>query len=162
MKNKKIKTYVTLLFCFGITLLQAQQATTATGGSASGTGGTATYSVGQVVYITNSGSNGTVAQGVQQAFEISVVLGNDDHTINLEMVAYPNPTTNYLNLNVGERDFSTLNFELFDITGKVIESKKITNTIETIRMEHLPNAVYFLRVTNNYKPIKTFKIIKAQ
>lgn len=161
MGNKKIKKYLTLVLCFGIVLVNAQQATTAAGGSATGSGGTVTYSVGQIAYTTNTGSNGSIAQGVQQPFEISVVLGIDNPTINLEIVAYPNPTTDYLNLNVGEQDFSTFNFDLFDITGKVIESKKITNSIETIRMEQLPNAVYFLRVSNNNKPIKTFKIIKT-
>ena len=64
MKHKKVKWGV-LLLGLGLTA-QAQQATTATGGNASGSGGTVAYSVGQIVYTTNTGSTGSVAQGMQQ------------------------------------------------------------------------------------------------
>ena len=158
MKHKRVKFSV-LLLGLGLTA-QAQQATTATGGNASGSGGTVAYSVGQIVYTTNTGTIGSVAQGVQQPYEISIVLGIDNHSINLELTAYPNPTTDYLKINVGEAELSTLNFQLFDISGKLIENRKITSTTETIRMENLPNATYFLKVTNNNKEVKTFKIIK--
>lgn len=158
MKHKKVKLSV-LLLGLGLTA-QAQQATTATGGNASGSGGTVAYSVGQVVYTTNTGTTGSVAQGVQQPYEISIVLGIDNHSINLELSAYPNPTTDYLTLNVGNSELSTLNFQLLDINGKLIEAKKISSTTETIRMENLPSATYFLKVTNNNQEVKTFKIIK--
>lgn len=157
MKHKKVTLGVLLL---GYSLsVQAQQATTASGGNASGSGGTVAYSVGQVVYTTITGSNGSAAQGVQQAFEISIVLGVENHQVNL-IRAYPNPTIDYLTLNVGNSDLSYLNFQLYDITGKLIENKKITSATETIRMENLPSATYFLKVTNNNKVVKTFKIIK--
>ena len=158
MKYKKVKISV-LLLGLGLTA-QAQQATTATGSDASGSGGTVAYSLGQIVYTTNTGTNGSVAQGVQQPYEISIVLGIDNHTINLELTAYPNPTTNFLTLNVGNAELSTLNFQLYDILGKLIESRKIISSSETIAIENLPTATYFLKVTNNNNEVKTFKIIK--
>ena len=158
MKHKKTKFGV-LLLGLGLTA-QAQQATTATGGNASGSGGTVAYSVGQIVYTTNTGTTGSVAQGVQQPYEISIVLGIDDNSIKLELTAYPNPTTNFLTLNVGKAELSTMNFELYDMSGKLIESRKIISSSETIAMEKLPTATYFLKVTNNNNQVKTFKIIK--
>jgi hypothetical protein len=158
MKHKKIKLSV-LLLGIGITA-QAQQATTDTGGNASGSGGTVAYSVGQIVYTTHTGATGSVAQGVQQPYEISIVLGIDNHSTNLGLSAYPNPTTNYLTLNVGNFELSTLNFQLYDISGKLIESRKIISSSETIGMANLPSATYFLKVTNNNKEVKTFKIMK--
>jgi hypothetical protein len=159
MKHKKVKLSV-LLLSLGLTA-QAQQASTATGGDASGSGGTVAYSVGQIVYTTNTATTGSVAQGVQQPYEISIVLGIDNHYINLGLSAYPNPTTNYLTLNLGNAELSTLNFELYDINGRLIESRKIISSTETIAMENLPTATYILKVTNNNKKeVKTFKIIK--
>ena len=158
MKHKKVKLSV-LLLVLGLTA-QAQQANTVSGGDASGSGGTAAYSIGQVVYTTSTGTTGSVAQGVQQPFEISVVLGIDNHSINLELTAYPNPTTNYLTLNVGNSEFSNLNFQLYNISGKLIESRKIISSSETIGLENLPAATYFLKVINNNQEVKTFKIIK--
>ncbi len=160
MKKNRTKTVALLLLGFSITTAQAQQALPATGGNASGSGGTVAYSVGQVVYTTSTGSNGSVAEGVQQPYEISIVLGIEDNQISLNIQAYPNPTTDYLTLNIGNNELSALNFQLFDISGKLIENKKITSATETIRMENLPTATYFLKVTNNNKEVKTFKIIK--
>ena len=141
-------------------LAHTQESTNASGGDATGSGGTVAYSVGQIVYTTNTGTTGSVAQGVQQPYEISVVLGIEDNSINLELTAYPNPTANFLTLNVGKAELSTLNFQLFDISGKLIESRKIISSSETIAMENLPTATYFLKVTYNNNEVKTFKIIK--
>jgi len=139
---------------------QAQQATTATGGIASGIGGTGAYSVGHVVYTTSTGTNGSMAQGVEQAYEISIVLGVEEQQISLNMMVYPNPTTDYLTLTIGNIALSGLSFRLYDSNGRLIESKKITSTSEMIRMEHLPSAIYFLKVIQNNKEVKIFKIIK--
>ncbi len=54
-------------------LAQSQESANASGGDATGSGGTVAYSVGQVVYTSNTSSSGTVDQGVQHAFEIYTV-----------------------------------------------------------------------------------------
>jgi len=159
MKHKKTITSVAFLL-LGLGGLHAQESPTATGGEAAGTGGTASYSIGQVVYTTATGTNGSVAQGVQQPYEISVTTGVAETSINLEMNVYPNPTTNYLTLKIDNFELSTLNFQLIDLQGKVIENKKVAASNTTITMETLPKAVYFLNVTNNNQVVKTFKIIK--
>jgi hypothetical protein len=155
-----ITTIVALIFSVG---LHAQESPTATGGDATGTGGTSSYSVGQVVYTTATGTNGSVAQGVQQPYEISIITGVKETTINLEMNVYPNPTTNFLSLKV---DASTslsnqqLSYQLIDLQGKVITNKKVTATNSTINVESLPKAIYFLNVTKDNQVVKTFKVIK--
>jgi hypothetical protein len=152
-----ITTLVALICSVG---LHAQESPTAAGGVATGSGGTSSYSVGQVVYSTATGTNGSVAQGVQQPYEISVITGVKETTINLEMNVYPNPTTNYLTLKVDDVELSTLNFQLIDLQGKIIENKKVTASSTTIKMEALPKAIYFLNVTKGNQLIKTFKVIK--
>ena len=159
MIHKKTIASVAFLL-LGLGGLQAQESPTATGGDATGTGGTASYSVGQVVYTTATGTNGSVAQGVQQPYEISTTVGVNETTINLELSVYPNPTTDYLTLKIDDIELSTLNFQLIDLQGKVIENKKVTATTSTINVESLSKATYFLNVTDNNQLIKTFKIIK--
>jgi hypothetical protein len=159
MKKTK-KKFALLLLGLVITTVQAQQGITVTGGGASGSGGTAAYSVGQVFYTTSTGTGGSVAQGMQQAYEIATILGLEERQISLNMVAYPNPTTDYLTLSIGNTELSSLRFQLYDGTGKLIESKKITSTSETIEMGSLASALYFLKVVNNNKEVKTFKIFK--
>lgn len=139
----------------------SQQATVVTGGSGSGSGGIATYSVGQIVYKSISGSGGSISQGVQQAYEITV-LGKDGFTeINLVMTAYPNPTTDVVNLIVVNDKLNNLSYNLFDINGKIISKKsKITSAETSVSMQELNQGIYFLSINDNNKTIKTFKIIK--
>lgn len=161
MKNKKIKISAILLLGLGLSIAQAQEAISTTGGEASGGGGSASYSIGQVVYITNTGTNGSVTQGVQQPYEISVVTGIEQaKDINLEYKAYPNPVTDYLILKVENYNNKNLSCQLFDINGKLLENKKLSGDETEIKMINLVPASYFLKVTDNGKEIKTFKIIK--
>ena len=45
----------------------SHQVLSASGGDATGSGGSVAYSVGQIVYTTSTGTTGSVAQGVEQA-----------------------------------------------------------------------------------------------
>ncbi len=155
-----LKLSVVLLLGLGLTGLHAQEAIPAAGGNASGSGGSVSYSVGQVVYTTNTGTNGSVAQGVQQNYAISITTGLDAKGINLEYTAYPNPTTDNLTLKVENHENRDLSYLLYNMNGKLLESKKLTGNKTTITMENLVPAAYFLKIINYQKGIKTFKIIK--
>ena len=155
-----------IAFCisgFG-TAIRAQNAIPASGGNASGSGGTASYSVGQVIYTTNTSvTYGSVAQGVQQPFEISVITAIEQaEDITLVCSVYPNPARDFLTLKVENYDTERLSYKLFDANGKLLESKKLTGIETTISMANLLPNLYFLKVTDNQKEIKTFKIIKNQ
>ena len=161
MSNKKTKIVVLFCLVFGLLTAQAQDAVIAAGGDASGSGGTVAYSVGQIVYSTHTGTNGSVAQGVQQAFEISVVSGlKEVKGINLTVSAYPNPTTDFLNLKVENYNNQNLSYQLLDMSGKLLETKKLEGEQTRIGMSNLAHATYFVKVIRNNNEVKTFKIIK--
>ena len=161
MNAKKINVVALFLFGFGLVTAQAQEAVIAAGGDASGSGGTVAYTVGQLVYTTHKGTTGSVAQGVQQAYEISVVSGlKEVKGINLTVSAYPNPTTDFLNLKVENFNNQNLSYQLFDMSGKLLETKKLEGDQTTIGMSNLAHATYFVKVVQNNNEVKTFKIIK--
>jgi hypothetical protein len=164
MKHKVLILCALFLLTIGLTGMQAQTALTATGGIASGSGGSVSYSVGQVVYTTNTGTSGSVAQGVQQPFEISAVTGIEDAKgITLQCSAYPNPTTDILNLKVDAStmiSIQSMSYQLYDISGKLLQTKKLEGNQTRIVMSNLVSATYFLKVTDGNKEVKTFKIIK--
>lgn len=158
MKYKKTIMNFMLVFA-GLGAFQAQEAVPASGGDAVGTGGSSSYTVGQTVYTTHTGTNGTVSQGVQQPYEISTTTGINIKSIDLLGLAiYPNPTTDYLTLTTKNNE--NINYQLFNLEGKLIESKKVTENNTKIQMTELPKAIYFLKVTKSDKIIKSFKIIK--
>tara|TARA_B100000614_G_scaffold61447_1_gene54385 strand:+ start:289 stop:765 length:477 start_codon:yes stop_codon:yes gene_type:complete len=136
--------------------LSAQENTVASGGQATGSGGTVNYSVGQVVYSTNIGTNGSVSQGVQQPYAVSTTVGINETSIQLN--AYPNPTTN--NLTLTTDDSESLSYQLFNIQGAEISSKTLNSKTSNISLEGHPPATYFLKVIKNNEVIKAFKIIK--
>ena len=72
--------------------MQAQNTIPAIGGTATGSGGSVSYTIGQIVFNIFSGSDGTIAQGVQQPYEISIIKENSENT-SFEITVYPNPTT---------------------------------------------------------------------
>ena len=161
MRHKRLKLSAVLLLGLGLTGLQAQESANATGGNASGSGGSVSYSVGQVVYTTNTGTSGSVAQGVQQPYEISVVTGLEEAKgINLSVSAYPNPTTDFLELKVESEKLKDLSYQLYDMNGKLLQSEKITGNQTSIVMSNLVPATYFVKVIQGNKEVKTFKIIK--
>ena len=140
--------------------MQAQNTIPASGGTGTGSG-TVSYTVGQIVYNTTSNSNGSVAQGVQQPYEISVITALEGaKEFSLEMVVYPNPATDYLNLKIDGEVKSQCIASLYDINGSLLRTIKIEGQETIISMQNLFPATYFLKITDNKKVIKTFKIIK--
>ncbi len=157
------KTKFSLLFtiAFSCAGLHAQVAIPATGGKALGAGGTVSYTVGQVGYETNTGLNGSVAPGVQQPYEISMVASTViTGLIDLVYSVYPNPATDLVQLKIENYEVSNLNYQLFDMTGKLLQSKRIENSETSISMKTFSQSTYFLKITKNNKEVKTFKIIK--
>lgn len=141
--------------------LHAQQVITSAGGNATGIGGSASYSVGQIVYKTNSGSLGSVSQGVQQPYEISIVsVFEEENGISLLLSSYPNPTITSLTLKVGNYNFESLSYQLFDGNGRMLVESKICQAETIISMEKFSVGSYFLKVNKGSIEMKILKIIK--
>jgi len=163
MRHKILLLSVICILGFVPTRLWAQDSMNTTGGNALGSGGSASYSIGQIFYQTQTGTNGSVIQGVQQPYEISVITAiEESEGIDLWVSAYPNPTTDNLILEIKkfELPVSTLSFQLFDVQGKLIQSERIMDYITTISMGNLASGIYIVKVMQGSKEIKTFKIIK--
>jgi hypothetical protein len=160
MKQKKVKITALLLLGLGLANANAQSGSVASGGDATGAGGSVAYSVGQVAYTTSTGTNGSVAQGVQQPYEILTVGIKDETAMSISLSVFPNPTTDNLTLQVQDFNNEVLVYQLFDIQGKLLESKTVSSNQTQISMSGLQSATYFINVTQENKTVKSFKIIK--
>jgi len=164
MNNKKEKLLTLLLLSFGIINIKGQEAIIASGADASGSGGSVSYSVGQLFNKTKFGSNGYLSEGTQQPIEILVLTElNSTNAIKLECSAFPNPTTDLLVLKIGEYQTAKnqkFSYQLFDNNGKLLLSDIIGNIESSIQISNFNSTNYILRVKQENKTIKTFKIIK--
>lgn len=158
---KRLKqTTIALLVLLPAGLL-AQESTNTSGGIAEGNGGTSSYSVGQVAYTMNTGSEGTVTHGVQQPYEISVATGYEQvKGIDLTIKAYPNPATDYLTLYIEDHQQPSLRYQLFDMSGRLLQTNYIHNRETIINMSKCVPSIYFLKVNGEKGTIISFKIIK--
>ena len=161
MKQERKILLILFLCGFWTNMAQAQEANPATGGTATGAGGSATYTVGQIANKVQTGSNGSVIQGVQQPYEISVITGIEDaRDITLSFTVYPNPTTDFITLKIESYSLINLSYQLLSIDGNILENKSIDKYEVVISLLGKPSSIYFLRVSDQNRLIKTFKIIK--
>jgi hypothetical protein len=136
---------------------QAQESANASAGDATGSGGTAAYSIGQVVYTTNTGSSGSLAQGVQHAYQIFPV-GYMETTLNISLTAFPNPTMGNLTLQISDFINEKLFYQVYDVQGKQLINGQIKTKQTELNTSSLTPAINVLNQEN--KKLQTFKIIK--
>lgn len=159
MKNKT-KLIILLTLCISGGSIYGQESSNASGGDAIGSGGTIAYSIGQVVYTTNTSTNGSVAQGVQYAYEIFSV-GIKETALNISLTVFPNPTTENLTLQISDYNNEKLSYQLFDLQGKLLNYGQVTTQQTEINTTSLPSATYFINVVNQEnKKLQSFKIVK--
>jgi hypothetical protein len=77
---KSILSVVFLVF-LGTSNMTAQNALATSGGNALGTGGTSSYTVGQIVYNYHSGATGSLTAGVQQSYSTCFGDLNNDGAV---------------------------------------------------------------------------------
>ncbi len=146
-------------FVLTTTFLCAQNTVSTSGGNAMGNG-SVNYSVGQLIVITNKAKIGSVTQGVQQSFELFTLANPELQALTLKAVAYPNPTTSKIILSLSDNTFTKLSFTVFDIQGRALLKGKVNQEKTPILMKNMPSGFYLLKVHQNKKQLKVFKIIK--
>ena len=160
MKRFETIAFICFVFLLGNKNLLAQQGTSAGGGEAIGSGGSASYTIGQIDYISAADSGGTITQGIQQPYEILIVTGMDENGIDLTISVYPNPATDFVLLKMENNKLENFTYQLYDIQGKILLNKKVESRKTSISMIDLAQAIYFIKVLKNNIEVKTFKIIK--
>ena len=170
--KKLNKIVVSSLFFVGSTCLNAQSSMVATGGELTGSGGSASISVGQVNYQSVSGSTGSSLGGVQQAFEIfevkswkDVPYWNEKNDPGLPILVnlklFPNPTPRSITVQVTDYQNELLNYRILDMVGREMSKGIISQPEVTIDVEQFPDATYFIEVKQGDRS-SVYKIIKSK
>ena len=158
----KINQFLSFGFIFINFVLGAQETITSTGLNLTGIGGTISYSVGQPACDFNSGNNGTISQGVQHPYEIYLdsTVGKDISNLILELIVFPNPTTDQLLLSHSDFKNEKLSYQLYNYQGELISIKNCENNQTLIDLNNYPSSTYILSIIKEKKIIKKFRIIK--
>lgn len=136
------------------------------GNTATGSSGSVTYSIGQVFY-TYFGNEPfyNVAQGIQQQEKQSNVNDKADIISNeIDIIVYPNPTTDYVTVNISDTGTSLKNksqsYQLFDVQGRVLKQNIINQSEIEIDLTNFSSSLYILQFYVDNKVLKTIKLLK--
>ena len=75
---------------------------------------------------------------------------------------YPNPTLDFVTVNTGDEQPTYYLYELYDASGKLVNSFANSNSINYIDLANYEDGYYLLRITNLDKElVETKRIVKA-
>ena len=139
----------------GSLALKAQETNVASGGNLSGSGGSVTYSVGQVM---NSAE--FVNTSIQKPSEVDVLQNVDEIKATWKISTFPNPSNGLFVLTIEDVTTEELSYEVLDLLGEVVDTGDIVGTETSIDLSHLTASTYVLAIIHEDKEIKNLKLIK--
>ncbi|HYV91371.1 MAG TPA: T9SS type A sorting domain-containing protein [Chitinophagales bacterium] len=105
------------------------------------------------VTITATGCT-KLSDGVQ----VTINCKTSDMVSNNALVVYPNPASDYFNINTAQLDPTSVIY-IYDLTGRLVESHEI-NGCEMKVGESLSNGVYFLKIASRNQAQQVVKLVK--
>jgi hypothetical protein len=158
--------YLLIAFLTGLPLmaLQAQRDVLTRGGDYSSSGGSVAFSIGQIGYTYLTGEAGSASLGVQQPIRFNIVATDDVNPL-WEVSLYPNPASENVYIDLKDDDvlknFNALYVRLFDLQGKLVVEKKITEIVTAFPLSGFAESMYLLQILQDQQPLKSFKLYKS-
>ena len=108
--------------------------------------------------------NGDFGKDFQFYFAVNNYLGIKDYQIsNAKISIYPNPTTDFINIQVKDNTINKLDIQLIDVYGRVVKQAVLYNEISNgLDISTFSNGIYFIIIKNNNNNLGTYKIIKSK
>ena len=133
MKHKILRIVFSSFFVLNGLAAFAQSDVVPAGGTATGEGGTVTFSVGQIAVQSNEEGSIILSEGVQQPYEIQTIGIDNYPGITLSAMVYPNPTAGNLQLTMSNVQLEG-EVRVFDTNGKLLFVKKIEGETTEVLM----------------------------
>ncbi len=120
--------------------------------------------IGEVFVETYSNDNYILTQGFQQT-KLTIVGIEEISNLNYSITAFPNPVNDYITITINGENSSnnnqeTMHYMVYDINGKVVDNQQFSGKSAEISFTTLLPSTYFIKIFENKKEIKTFKVIK--
>ena len=152
-----IKTTLLFLMLLATLTVSAQEVVSTQGDSYSNGSGSIDFTIGEVVINTGTDGTNDLTQGFHQTNWN--FLGVEDHAPNYEVIIYPNPTEDVLNIRTST--FENVTYTLYDAQGKLVMQEMLSAEQTLIQVSQLAPGSYSLTLNNKAQNLKTFKLIKT-
>lgn len=144
-----------ILFSYSIVSI-GQQSVVASGGDATGSSGSISYSVGQIAYTHSP--TGILNEGVQQPFEI-FITSIDDSFYQFQLNLYPNPTSRELIVEM-KNYIDGISASIYDAEGRLIQEINLLSAVTSISVSDWAAASYFIRLTDKGGRSAGYQVVK--
>ncbi len=149
-------SFVAILYCTFDSF--AQNAISTTGGHIKSTGGSTSFTVGQVAYVLKKGNGSYLNEGVQQIYT-KKTTPIEELVYLKEVQLYPNPTQGSMTLILSSMEDVQVRYTIMDYLGKEIKYGIILSEKSEISLRDLPSGNYFISLKSK-KENRIFKIVK--
>ena len=109
----------------------------------------------------NSTLNGCSAQKIDSVNIIATALQNNISFVD-KISVYPNPTENYIRIELNAKKTSTFNITLISVDGKIILNKEYKNTSvinDELDLKNQSTGIYLLQIKSENEQA-TYQVIK--
>lgn len=109
---------------------------------------TLSWSLGEVISETYSGTNIVLTQGFQQPDQLPNTINNPKGKMSWSFHLYPNPCQQFIYIELMNNEIRTQlpdRYEIYDIQGKQIVTGLITEPVLKLDMSSFKNSVYGIR-----------------
>ena len=135
-----------------------QNALSAAGGHFKTSGGSTSFTVGQVAYVLKKGTGSYLNEGVQQVYT-KKTTPVEELVYLKEAQLYPNPTQETITLILSSKEDIQVRYTIMDYLGKEIKNGNILSEKSEISLRDLPSGNYFISLKSK-KEIRIFKMVK--
>jgi hypothetical protein len=154
---KKSIIPIVVFISFGFSSF-GQNALSAAGGHFKSSGGSTSFTVGQVAYVLKKGTGFYLNEGVQQVYT-KKTTPVEELVYLKEVQLYPNPTQETMTLILSSKEDIQVRYTIMDYLGKEIRNGNILSEKSEISLMDLPAGNYFISLKSK-KENRIFKIVK--
>ncbi len=96
----------------------------------------------------------------------TIVTGINNHDLNASLKVYPNPTSNFVNvqLTMNNEQLNNVEIQVFDVFGKLLDIVETQNfaSLQTTKIDMFPyaNGVYFIKAVADGNVLAVRKVVK--
>jgi hypothetical protein len=153
MKKLIILTFIS----FSILGLNAQEVTSAAGGTKSTADFEVSWTVGETTIQTFSEGSITLTQGFHQPKLIVTPAKIFAYDISINV--YPNPTQEFVTIEMNKLHQNS-NYSLYNLAGEKISEGDLRKAETRLSLKNQASGSYLLKLTKDNQPLQTFKIVK--
>jgi len=118
------------------------------------------FTIGEAVIQTYTSANNIITSGFHQPI-LTVEVINGISNLQIDVSIYPNPTSSFINLNLGDNEsLDGFIIGLFDFQGRQLQRLELNNTnSHKINLAQYREGIYILTISKNDR-VTSYKINK--